>query len=158
MTRSRPWAAELLLAAAILLAATPLSQLLTDGSWALLVGTAVLVVCGSGALLRTVLHRPLLVVALQAVCLLGLWEITRRGTVPAGASASAEEYRMGEVLGRGFQEVLESRPPVTAGPEASLLLLVLVASWCSPWTCCSWTEGGVPPPPACCSPSWWCPH
>jgi transglutaminase-like putative cysteine protease len=126
MTRSRPWAAELLLAAAILLAATPLSQLLTDGSWALLVGTAVLVVCGSGALLRTVLHRPLLVVALQAVCLLGLWEITRRGTVPAGASASAEEYRMGEVLGRGFQEVLESRPPVTAGPEASLLLLVLV--------------------------------
>ncbi len=119
----------LLLLAALLLAATPTSQLLAGSSWALLTLTGAAPIVLGGMVLRHLLARPALVPLLQLGLILVLMLVveTLQGLAPWQDGPFAVLAAQPEVLRLGVQELASGIPPLTLGAHGIVLVVVLVA-------------------------------
>ena len=119
----------LLLLAALLLAAAPVSQLLHGPAWFLLTLTGAAPVVLGGVVLRQLLPRPMLVPLLQLalIAVLLLVVETAQGLAPWSEGPLAVLAAQPEVIGRGVRELASGIPPLVLGAHATVIVVVIAA-------------------------------
>jgi transglutaminase-like putative cysteine protease len=119
----------LLLLGALLLAATPISQLLAGSSWLLLALTGAAPVVLGGIVLRHLLDRPMLVPLLQLGLVLVLLLVveTLQGLAPWQDGPVAVIAAQTEVMRLGVQELASGVPPLALGAPGTVIVVVLAA-------------------------------
>jgi transglutaminase-like putative cysteine protease len=119
----------LLLLAALLLAAAPVSQLLQGPAWFLLTLTGAAPVILGGVVLRQLLARPVLVPLLQLalVAVLLIVVETAQGLAPWSEGPLAVAVAQPELIVQGVRELASGIPPLVLGAHATVIVVALAA-------------------------------